>query len=252
METSARPPAALERNGRWLTDIEGASDLTKLSALDVVDSAALTTAASWATEFLTNPHADLGRDGEVCPFTGPSMRLHAFYMTVSADRQLDDVMTTMRFYREWFPELEPTAGPSAQLRTILVVFPNLAGGAGAVLDAAQEELKFEFVGQGLMIGQFHSDCSVPGVHNPNWRPLRSPVPILAIRYMVAGDGRFLVGDAYHLGSYLAYFGTKVPPELEELMHEALGRYNTRILFGHLLSTASRASSSQTASARAAA
>ena len=43
-----------------------------------------------------------------------------------------------------------------------------------------------------MLGEFHNRTESPGLHNPNFRPLRSPIPLLAIRYMVEVDLPFLV------------------------------------------------------------
>ena len=42
-----------------------------------------------------------------------------------------------------------------------------------------------------MLGEFHNRTETPGLHNPQFRPLRSPIPLLAIRFMVESDLPFL-------------------------------------------------------------
>lgn len=42
-----------------------------------------------------------------------------------------------------------------------------------------------------MIGGFHQLNQSPGLHNPNFRPLRSPIRMLAIRFMIEADLPFL-------------------------------------------------------------
>src|SRR5206468_1894821 len=48
---------------------------------------------------------------------------------------------------------------------------------------------------GLMLGQFHMKNEEPGLHNVNFRPLQSPIPLLAVRFMVMADLPFLTRQA---------------------------------------------------------
>jgi len=78
--------------------------------------------------------------------------------------------------------------------------------APLLVDRTQELLKTEFVRGGLMVGEFHpGPPSAPGLWNKDFRPLRSPVPLLAIRHMVPSDRPFLTGNADHLAAYLAIY-----------------------------------------------
>jgi len=96
------------------------------------------------------------------------------------------------------------------------VLPNLGGDAAKLIDDAQNELKASFVDVGLMLGEFHSENESPGLRNPEFRPLRSPVPMLAIRHMVESDLPFLRRSidapsvrASYLRSYLRRLGSTV-------------------------------------------
>jgi hypothetical protein len=42
-----------------------------------------------------------------------------------------------------------------------------------------------------MLGEFHALTQTPGLRNSDFRPLRSPIPLLAIRHMVESDIDFL-------------------------------------------------------------
>ena len=89
------------------------------------------------------------------------------------------------------------------------------------LDRLQASLKTEFVRQGLMIGQFHPRCEAPGLWSPDFRPLRSPIPLLAMREMVASDLPFLVGDPDHLLAYFDRFGPDLPTQTRRFLVERL-------------------------------
>lgn len=76
----------------------------------------------------------------------------------------------------------------------------------------QARLKSEFVKHGLMLGEFFPGNPTGGLHSAHFRPLAAPVPLLAIRRMVASDLSFLVADhvppaqrLYFLGCYRETF-----------------------------------------------
>ena len=180
----------------------------------------------WAHAYLCQPHPALGREGPVCPYTEPSLERGLFWLAIHPDPRpsVAEVRALVRRYLERFRELEPTEEREAQLKSILLLFPALSPArAHAVLDVAQAALKPEFVAAGLMIGQFHPGCDEPALWNPGFRPLRSPVPLLAIRHMVRTDAVFLTGDAAWLTAYLRRYGDAVPARLQDAVREAARR-----------------------------
>lgn len=114
----------------------------------------------------------------------------------------DAVLEGMRAYRGYFERLDTT-----QNHALLVAFPAVGvRDVGWVVEDSQRRLKTEFVERGLMIGEFHpGPPPAPGLHNPSFRPLHSPVPLLAIRRMVGTDLPFLTADEHHLEVYRAHF-----------------------------------------------
>jgi hypothetical protein len=177
----------------------------------------------WAHTYLCQPHAALGREGPVCPYTEASLARALFWLTVypGPDPTSEEVAAIVTRYREWFLELEPTGGADVHYKAILILFPDVAPARALdVIDAVQAASKPEFIAEGLMIGQFHAGCEEPGLWNQHFRPLRSSVPLLAIRSMVRTDAPFLTKDPDSLAAYLERFGDAVPNRLQPAVREA--------------------------------
>ena len=175
----------------------------------------------WAENFLTKPNKDLGRAGPVCPFAGPSLERELFWLTAirGAQPERDELEEIVVGYREWFREISVKAPDDAQYKTILILLPEVTSDKFAsIIDATQKKLKPAFLHEHLMIGQFHSLCDEAGVQNPAFRPLRSPVPMLVIRYMTSADIVFMKDpdgeyNPDFLTTYLSTFGKGLPRTL---------------------------------------
>jgi hypothetical protein len=173
---------------------------------------------AWVRKFLARPHPDLGRAGPVCPFTPMALELDTIWMAEVEDSTPDPqrIQDVIEECRKIFLETEPRDGPMAINKVIMVVFSGLGPEAAVWIDAMQAKLKPNFVDVGLMLGEFHSRNDTPGLRNPEFRPLRSPIPMLVIRHMVESDLPFMkreedvpsVRIAY-LRSYLRQLGTTI-------------------------------------------
>jgi hypothetical protein len=175
----------------------------------------LSVTIQWIRQFLARPHKELGRPGPVCPFVPGAMVQDTIWLARvdlgSGDREA--IKKTVARYRQQFLDLEPKSGDMVMMKAIMVVFPNLSADDATMVDEIQAELKPEFVAEGLMIGEFHERNEGEGLRNPNFRPLRSPIPSMAIRFMVDSDLPFLHRMMYppalrvsFLKSYLRRFG----------------------------------------------
>lgn len=175
----------------------------------------LRTIVDWATDYLCRPHPQLGRTGAVCPFTQPSLRRNVFFLTVvrGADLRLGDVEELVRAYRDWFIDMPPTDPRQAQYKTVNIIFPDLPPEAWKTLiEATQERLKSEYVPRGIMIGEFHpGPPDKAALWNPDFRPLRCPLPMLVIRHMVPTDFVFLRDRQDFMSAYLRLQGGRIPP-----------------------------------------
>jgi len=184
----------------------------------------------WVRNFLSKPHAELGRTGPVCPFTPQALNLDTIWLTEIADPNPDQerIAQIIANYRDVFLQLEPKDGPSAINKAILIVFPYLGASGATLIDEVQATLKKRFVDVGLMLGEFHLANQSPGLRNENFRPLRSPLPMLAIRHMVESDLPFMrrsMDDpalrASYLRSYLRLLGPVLRRNYFEQAIEAL-------------------------------
>ncbi|MDR9895146.1 hypothetical protein G7B40_011290 [Aetokthonos hydrillicola Thurmond2011] len=148
----------------------------------------------WVKNFLAKPSPDLGRSGSVCPFIPHALNSNSIHLAVIRARNLEaqQVEEIVLRYRETFLELEPRDKEGAINKAILLIFPDIQlDDTSRLIDGVQQKLKAFFVEQGLMLGEFHNRTETPGLHNPEFRPLRSPIPLLAIRFMVESDLPFL-------------------------------------------------------------
>lgn len=149
---------------------------------------------NWIKEFLGNPHPKLGRAGIVCPFVPRALRMNTIKSVVIHTEGMEEtqIADLVKSYRTQFLAMEPQQGDLAIYKAILLIFPDISGlEQTALVDRVQQQLKPFFVEEGLMLGEFHEHNESPGLHNPDFRPLRSPIPMLAIRFMTEPDLPFL-------------------------------------------------------------
>ncbi|MFI9555195.1 DUF6875 domain-containing protein [Nonomuraea endophytica] len=195
-----------------VADLDGDSDLVKMYGKP------LRAIVDWARAYLTRPHPSLGRKGPVCPYAQTSLDRGTFYLAVCpGEPTVEELSERLAGFRSYFQQLVTPAGVSAQFRTILVLVPDLPHARAAeLIDTVQLMLKQEYVEAGLMIGEFYpGPPPKAGLWNPDFRPLGSPVPLLAIRHMVASDFPFLKDDPKQAAAYLERFGDRPPAALRE-------------------------------------
>jgi hypothetical protein len=175
--------------------------------------AEVTTILAWARSFLVTANPDLGRKGPVCPYTQPALHRDLFHLAMSTGSDLHEAVSWLRSWYETVGSAMPAA--DRDLLTVLLVLPDLDRVDPTPLDDLQRRAKDDFVADGLMIGQFHPACEAPGLWNPRFRPLRAPIPLLAIRKQVVFDLPFLLDKQNHLDSYLRRFAPDIPPRVRD-------------------------------------
>jgi hypothetical protein len=79
-----------------------------------------------------------------------------------------------------------------------------------------------------MLGEFHPQSATPGLRNRYFCPLRSPIPLLAIRHMVESDVDFLMAAndpapmrVKSLEAYLRFLGSSLSVTSQSKAKEAL-------------------------------
>lgn len=167
----------------------------------------LATLVDWVETYLMSAHADLGRSGAVCPFTRQAAKLDTVRLGISTATTADEEAAFAAVSRS-FAELDaiPAQATMQHFRTVILGFPDCADPAGtAMLQRVQKRLKFVSLRRLRMIGLMHPDSEAPGLWNPQFRPLRAPFPVVAVRYMVEHDAPFAARHPLLMLPYLARF-----------------------------------------------
>ena len=185
----------------------------------------------WMKSFLGRPHPNLGRPGAVCPFIPQALKSNSIRLAVIRTKDLypKQIEEIIGRYRDIFLDMEVKEQELAINKAFLLIFPDVhIEDVSQSIDSVQQKLKPLFVELGLMLGEFHQRNESPGLHNPNFRPLRSPIPLLAIRFMVEADLPFLMNPAdprlriRYLEAYLKCFRDKFTDETKfKNAHQAL-------------------------------
>jgi heptaprenyl diphosphate synthase len=173
-----------------------------------IDAAVHTELTDWLSDYVMQPHPRLGRDGAVCPFAKPSadagvMEFH------STPWHPGDGLDAMKRIAEQALELFeslPWRSANPNLRSLVVAITDLPRTQWHLVDEAHKTVKHRAVTVGLMLGQFHPECRMPSVHNPDFPVNRSPVPLLAVRRMSLHDILFLGDRRSWFHAYQSRFG----------------------------------------------
>ena len=169
--------------------------------------------ASWVRAYLMRPHAELGRAGAVCPFTPVAARLDSLLVGSSRATDEAEILAVMGRALAAFDAIacRPEQRP---FRAVIVAFPRCGGDEGrARLKAVQNRLRPESIYRGKMIGLLEPQSEDQGLINPDFLPLRSPLPLLAIRTLVENDAPFVWRNPRLAPIYLLKFPLKGPLRL---------------------------------------
>ncbi len=121
----------------------------------------------------------------------------------------------MSGYKRLLLDAEPTEGDDAGYRVIVVVFPDLpAERARGVFDEVLTELAVtSYVDHRILFGPFYEGNEGTAIYNASFRPFRSPVPFLFVRFGVASDWKFFLDDEEALNRWALHYGESAAPTL---------------------------------------
>lgn len=171
------------------------------------DDADMATLLGWTENYLMQGHADLGRTGAVCPFTKQAAKLDTVRLAIS-HASPDAEEEAFSLIRRCFSELEqiPCRTGMEHFRTIIIGFPDCDTPDGLeMLQRVQKRHKYYSLRRFRMIGYMFASNDAPGLWNPDFRPLRAPLPVLAIRHLVEQDAPFAARHPLLMAPYLAKF-----------------------------------------------
>jgi hypothetical protein len=176
----------------------------------------------WVESYLMSSHPQLGRTGAVCPFTKQAARLDTVRVAISHATAADEE-EAFSLLGTCFDDLEniPCKPGMEHFRTVIVGFPDCAGPDGvAMLQRVQRRYKFHSLRRLRMIGFMHDAMDAPGLWNPDFRPLRAPIPVLALRHLVEQDAPFAARHPLLMIPYLIRFRLAGLKRLREYRRQA--------------------------------
>jgi hypothetical protein len=147
--------------------------------------------------FLCRTNEYVNRPGPVCPFIPRSLKQQSVYFFIPTNDKISnkqELIKTVRQCRyDFLHRLQPTNGTKEKsVHKCLIILIRSSNISHSMVDHIQTVLKPEFVIQyGLMLGEFYDTSNSGAKRNENFYPLRTWVPLLVIRYMVAEDIDFL-------------------------------------------------------------
>jgi hypothetical protein len=192
--------------------------------LSTAEAALFARTAAWLDQTISRPDPRLGRGGDVCPWTRRTLQLGRLFLASIPATEDTCIDTSVLRLLAAFQDFGQQSGGLDTFRAIVAVFPRLAPAtADRTIVAAHARLKPAFLRNRMMLGEFYPHCEKPGLHAPDFRPLRSPHPLLVIRAMVEADLAFLTDRDEFLEAYLNAFGEVGRQRLRELLEDPRGR-----------------------------
>lgn len=149
---------------------------------------------TWVTEFVGRPRPEMSRGGDVCPFVRPALRKNTILVGISEldGGDLAAICDELLGLRADFLALAPAPPDPEHVNKALVhTFPRISSAEGALLKRAREVIKPAFLEVGLTCGEFYDANEDRSVRAAELRIAASPVPCLAVRYLMPHDELFL-------------------------------------------------------------
>lgn len=173
-----------------------------------LSGSALSVLSDWMTDYAMSDHAELGRAGTVCPFVKQAARLDTLRVGISLASATHEA-SVFADIRSRFDDLKRIPAPRGkqQLRTIAIGFPDCADEGGiAMLERVYRRHKYYTLFRARMIAFFHAGSDTHGLWNPEFRPMRAPMPVIGLRYMIEQDAVFAAKHKLLTAPYLLRFG----------------------------------------------
>jgi len=170
---------------------------------------AIQACAGWLEGYLGQPHAELGRNGEICPYIKSALRKdHVSYRcydaaTTLTAREISDIFLFECLALERL--LEPQDA-DADMTAICVLFPRLREADYPRMAEAHGRAKGALMSRGVMLAVFYPGYEKEALYNPAFKLYQSPFPVAALRPMAIRDIPFLEYNREAFGEYRRRFG----------------------------------------------
>ncbi len=173
---------------------------------------------AWIESVIVKPNPELGRAGPVCPRVRESIdrNLIKFATVHTGEATAEEAVLRCEGLIEAFYAMFPNCN-DRKLASLVVSFPNIERNeASKFIDGGHRQLRTTFIKNGLMLGEFHPQSTVPGAYNPAFRAMRAPMPLFVVRAISEHDDIFLMRPEFPvaerlecLKALLAFAGDKL-------------------------------------------
>lgn len=151
----------------------------------------------WICDLLGQPNVLANKTGPICPGIPAGIKNNSIYLRlISSSLSHNSLAQLAREVVQDFLSLSPIDKPACLLKAVfLVLATSPENETIALVDSVHRLLKADFLGHGILFGKFHSALVRGSIYNPDFNPHRSPVPLLAFRYVIETDLDFLLSSA---------------------------------------------------------
>jgi hypothetical protein len=223
METEQRP--SLTRRLRWwASDLVGIARgaLPTVDGLRLPDSRltptqlqAVEQCVSWLRTYIGQPHPQLGRNGDICPFVNTALRKHKMSFVVlehiTSDKPRgNQTAIRNRVLYEAFRLLRriDELDRFSELTTTNLLLPKLEGEAAAVVHEVHTQCKTSLMRRGVMLAVFYPGYPKPAIYNPAFQLYQAPFPVIVVRPMALHDIVFLDNNREGFTEYHRRFAAR--------------------------------------------
>lgn len=148
---------------------------------------------SWIDEFITQPHNELKRTGAVCPFVKPALEENKVFFCLSdfGHPAISAIEHLLLDSGTRFSEIINSGNEKQSLLSLIILFPVWQHTSFQPMKIAKENVKPDFLKQGLTLGEFYPGNDDRSARNPELVIADSPAPMIIIRSLAIHDQLFL-------------------------------------------------------------
>lgn len=148
----------------------------------------------WMENTVAKPTSNIKRKGALCPFVPKALEMTSIYLTFPKKKSEDinQLADYLKSCMVEFLETPPTMPDELAIyKSLIVAFPYLNENNAMLLKNVRSEVKPYFIQNGVTCGEFFADNLDKSVRNEDFYVAKSPVPLIAIRYLSPHDELFL-------------------------------------------------------------
>ncbi|PEQ66868.1 DUF6875 domain-containing protein [Bacillus cereus] len=148
----------------------------------------------WLENTIGKPTPHIRRKGATCPFVPKALDIDSIYLTFPKENieEISQLAEYMIHCMNEFLQTPPhIADESAIYKSFIVAFPYLNESNSIILKKLRAKIKPYFIRNGVTCGEFFEENTDKSVRNEEFYVAKSPVPLIAIRYVTPHDELFL-------------------------------------------------------------